>query len=270
MTKHLSIAATLVLGLACSPQADDAREIAMDGSPDVAAEAASHDAVVEAGPRGTDAAEPDDTTPLDDSSPGGGFVPATPEEIAIAGQLEGALLELDCASEEIELQFCHPKDMGIAHVSLAFGGEPDKTYAVVLGVWGVVEGAEYQGGTLHGEHFYAGGQGVTLPVGTSGRPAEYGLVVGGTTYHLNYFERGVAGEHYTYPIEYVTPPIAIAGGSTVELSVQSPDDMINTNHMDTAVMHPPPGLRDQLDAIRSHVPEGQYVYLATASVTVMP
>src|SRR5690349_17452344 len=73
---------------------------------------------------------------------------------AIAGQLHGAFLELECRSEELEFQFCYPKDIGKRSVTLKFGGTPGKTYDVVLAVWGVMETVKYQGGELLAEHFY--------------------------------------------------------------------------------------------------------------------
>src|SRR5687768_16612509 len=62
-----------------------------------------------------------------------------PETLAIAGELHGAFLELECASEEIEFQFCVPKDGGRRSVTLKFGGAFGRTYAVALAVWGVME-----------------------------------------------------------------------------------------------------------------------------------
>src|SRR5688572_7724743 len=59
-----------------------------------------------------------------------------PETLAIAGELHGAFLELECASEEIEFQFCVPKDGGRRSVALKFGGTSGRSYRVALAVWG--------------------------------------------------------------------------------------------------------------------------------------
>jgi hypothetical protein len=181
-----------------------------------------------------------------------------PAEAAIAGQLHGAFLELECRSEEIEFQFCFPKDMGKRSVTLQFGGTPGKTYDVVLSVWGVMETVHYQGGTLYGEHFYEGG--------TSGTPdtAEYGLSFGDKTYYLNYQVIG-AGEHYTYGIQYDSPAIAIPGGAVITLFGRDPNDYINTNHMDSKVTDPPPRLREQLRRIMMEPVQAQFVYVEVKS-----
>jgi hypothetical protein len=185
------------------------------------------------------------------------------EVVAIAGQLEGAFLELECAGEEIEFQFCRPKDMGKRQLNLLFGGEQGKRYSVVLGVWGVVEGVTYKNGMKAGDHFYIGGLGDTP--GT----AEYGLVIGDTTYYLNHFEIG-AGDHYTYGISYTTPPITIVGGSTLTLYVNSPDDLVNTNHMQSEADTPTPGLLRHLEAIKMERVPGQYVYIEVVSAGLAP
>ena len=49
---------------------------------------------------------------------------------AVAGELHGAFLRVECASEEIELQYCHPQDKGIREIRLRIGGEPGRTYQV--------------------------------------------------------------------------------------------------------------------------------------------
>jgi hypothetical protein len=161
-------------------------------------------------------------------------------------------------SEEIEFQFCYPKEMGKRSLTLQFGGTPGKTYDVALAVWGVMETVHYQGGTLLAEHFYAGG--------TSGTPgtAEYGLSFAGQTYYLNYQEIG-AGEHYTYGIQYETPPIPIPGGATITLFARDPNDYINTNHMDSKVTDPPPRLREQLFRIMMEPVQAQFVYVEVKS-----
>jgi hypothetical protein len=205
-----------------------------------------------------DAAEP----PPADAGPD--LAPPTlvpPDVAAIAGQLHGAFLELECRSEEIEFQFCYPKDMGRRSVTLQFGGTPGKTYDVVLAVWGIMEMVKYQGGMLFGEHFYAGG--------SSGTPdtAEYGLSFAGKTYFLNYQEIG-AGEHYTYGIQYESPPIAIPGGTTIALFARDPNDYINTNHMDSKVTDPPPRLREQLFRIMMEPVQAQFVYVEVKTASV--
>ncbi|HXU83216.1 MAG TPA: hypothetical protein VN914_17600, partial [Polyangia bacterium] len=53
-----------------------------------------------------------------------------PQTAAIAGELHGAFLELACMSEEIEFQFCVPRDMGVRSLKLKFGGEFGKAYSV--------------------------------------------------------------------------------------------------------------------------------------------
>jgi hypothetical protein len=181
-----------------------------------------------------------------------------PDMAAIAGQLHGAFLELECRSEEIEFQFCYPKDLGKRSVTLKFGGTAGKTYDVVLAVWGVMETVKYQGGMLSGEHFYAGG--------TSGTPdtAEYGLEFAGKTYYLNYQDIG-AGEHYTYGIQYESPPIPIPGAATITLFGRDPNDYINTNHMDSKVTDPPPRLREQLRRIMMEPVQAQFVYVEVKS-----
>jgi hypothetical protein len=181
-----------------------------------------------------------------------------PQTAAIAGQLHGAFLELACMGEEIEFQFCVPRDMGKREVALKFGGELGKSYQVVLAVWGVMETIKYKGGTLAGEAFYIGGEPDTPMT------AEYGLQIGSQTYFLNYREVG-AGEHYTYGIQYQTPPISIPGGATVTLFVRDPDDLVNTNHMQSMVTDPPPRLREQLRRIDMEMPQSQFVYVEVVS-----
>jgi hypothetical protein len=188
--------------------------------------------------------------------------PATDPSSGIEGELHGAFLELECASGEIEMQFCEPEDMGKRTLMLRFGGDPARTYAVGLRVWGVVEGVKYQEGEKAGYHFYIGGR--------SGTPetAEYILEVGGQRYHLNHFENG-AGEHYTYAIEYTAPAIPIPGASTVRLSVDSPDNLVNTNHMEIKVAAPPPALRQKLEKMQDDPLDWQYVYLEVARIEAM-
>jgi hypothetical protein len=189
--------------------------------------------------------------------------PLSAPALAIAGDLQGAYLELECLSEEIEFQFCRPKDRGQRQVTLHVGGEVGKKYSFVLGVWGVVEGVTYQNGIKGGDHFYIGGKGNTP--GT----AQYGLTVGDLTYYLNHFEIG-AGEHYTYGISYSTPPIVIPGGATLTLYVDDPDNFVNTNHMQSEADNPPPGLLPHLAAIAKETPPGQFVYLEVLSVSPVP
>ena len=203
---------------------------------------------------GHDASVPTDLAGADLAPP----TPLPPETMAIAGALHGAFLELPCAGPELEFQFCVPADMGQRSLSLKFGGQPGTTYAVVLSVWGVMETIKFQGGTLAGDAFYIGG--------ASGTPdtADYGLEVGAQSYHFNYRDLG-AGEHYTYGIQYDTPPIPIPGGATLTLYVRSPDDLINTNHMDSTVTDPPPRLQDELARIMMEPVQGQFIYLEVKS-----
>jgi hypothetical protein len=181
-----------------------------------------------------------------------------PEMAAIAGELHGAFLELECEGEEIEFQFCVPKDMGRRMLTLKFGGQPGKSYAVRLAVWAVMETIKYKDGMLFGEHFYAGGTPQTPMT------AEYGLEIAGQTYFLNYQDVG-AGEHYTYGIQYTSPPITIPGGAAITLFVRDPDDFVNTNHMQSEVTDPPPRLREQLMRILSQTVQGQFVYVEVQS-----
>src|SRR5688572_21041053 len=51
-----------------------------------------------------------------------------PEILVIVGELHGAFLELECASEEIEFQFCVSKDGGRRSVALKFGGTSGWSY----------------------------------------------------------------------------------------------------------------------------------------------
>jgi hypothetical protein len=223
-----------------------------------------HDAAADASSGGGSGGQADaggDDTAGDDSAMA---MPITdPAMLALAGELQGAFLQVDCASPEIELQYCHPKDRGIQNLTFKFGGQPGKVYDVVLRVWGVIEGVRYTGGKAAGEHFYIGGKGSTP--GT----AEYGLVVGALTYYLNHYEQD-GGEHYTYGVSYQTVAIPIPGGTVVGLYVHDPDDFMNTNHMESKAANPSPGLLTHLAAITSQTLQGQYVYLEVASVTPAP
>jgi len=181
-----------------------------------------------------------------------------PETLAIAGELHGAFLELECQSEEIEFQFCLPKDGGRRSVTLKFGGAFGKTYAVALAVWGVMETVTYKNGTLLARYFYEDG------VADTPMTAEYGLEIGGKTYYLNYQVVG-AGEHYTYGIQYETPAITIPGGATITLFVRDPDNFVNTNHMQSMVTDPPPRLRQHLRRIMTERVQGQFVYVEVKS-----
>jgi len=207
-----------------------------------------------------DAEAPD--APVSDLAPPPDLAAPTllpPDMAAIAGQLHGAFLEPECMGEEIEFQFCVPKDMGIRSLSLKFGGTAGKTYSVVLAVWGVMETIKYKGGTLAGDSFYIGGTPDTPMT------AEYGLEIAGQTYFLNYRELG-AGEHYTYGIQYESPPIDIPGATTVKLFVRDPDNLVNTNHMQSMVTDPPPRLREQLRRIDMEMPQSQFVYVEVKNV----
>lgn len=190
--------------------------------------------------------------------------PATPEAIAIAGQLHGAFLRVDCVSPEIELQFCLPEMRGKKRVALKFGGQPGKRYLVTLRVWGVMEAITYRGGTKDGKHFYLGGE-----VGTP-MTAEYGLEVGAARYYFNHRDIG-AGEHYTYGYTYVTTmPITITGGADLALYVSDPDNFMNTNHMDSSVSDVTPGLQEKLDVILAQPLQGQFIYLEVATAVAAP
>jgi hypothetical protein len=177
----------------------------------------------------------------------------------VEGELHGAFLDLPCASEEMEMQYCVPREQGIRSVSLQFGGDPARTYSVALRVWGVVEAVRYEGGTRAADHFYIDGHSVTP------KTAEYTLEVAGTRYHLNHFDNN-AGDHYTFAVEYTAPTIPIPGASTLVLSVRDPDNYVNTNHMETAVAAPPPALRQKLEPMQDLRPRWQYIYMEVASV----
>src|SRR3954447_19906719 len=112
---------------------------------------------------GLDGPQVDAAAPVADVTPPHDLARPTgdPALLAIAGDLHGAFLELECDSEEIEFQFCVPRNMGVIDQMLRFGGEDGKRYAVVLEVWGVVERILYSGGKKQGEHFYVGGQSTT-------------------------------------------------------------------------------------------------------------
>jgi hypothetical protein len=227
-------------------------------------DAAVHSQHPDAGP-GRDLEPARDAAPAPDAAPTPDTTPdlaaptqLPPETVAIAGELHGAFLELECASEEFEFQFCIPKDMGKRSLTLKFGGDPGKRYAVALAVWGVMETIKYKDGTLHPPGFYVGG------VAETPATAEYGLEIAGQTYYLNYMEIG-AGEHYTYGIQYETPPIAIPGGATINLFVRDPDNYVNTNHMQSEVTDPPPRLREQLRRILAQTVQGQFVYVEVKS-----
>jgi hypothetical protein len=223
-------------------------------------------------PAARDAGAPEHLHPVPRDAPDGriptdggyDFARATadPALLAIAGELHGAFLEMECVGEEIELQFCIPKDKAI-DLPLKFGGETGKRYAVALKVWGVVEGVLYTGGKQLGENFYAGGE------GTTPKTASWGLIAGGQTYYLNHFVMG-AGEHYTYGITYETPPIPIDGASTLTFFVHSPDEIINTNHMQNVVIDPTVALQDRLAKIESEHVQGQFIYLEVVSAKLMP
>jgi hypothetical protein len=178
---------------------------------------------------------------------------------AVAGELHGAFLRVECASEEIELQYCHPQDKGIREIPLRVGGEPGRTYQFSLRVWGVMETIRYVGGKATAEHFYIGGRRET-PMN-----AEYGLRTTTQSYWLNHMEVS-PGDHYTYGIEYRTPAISIAGGSTVTLFVHDPDDFMNTNHMDSLPPGAPPALQARLDVIRGQRLMGQFIYVEVEQV----
>jgi hypothetical protein len=239
MKLRLLIAAALVAS--CGPPARPPAD-AGPGTRDAAADAPAD-------------SKPDSASPSPDTAPPT-LLPAS--VAAIAGELHGAFLELECQSEEIEFQFCVPKDMGKRTLTLKFGGEPGKSYAVELAVWGVMETIKYKDGTLAGEHFYTGGSPETPMT------AEYGLEIGGQTYFLNYQDIG-AGEHYTYGIQYQSPAITIPGRSTITLFVRDPDNFVNTNHMQSEVADPPPKLREQLRRIMAETVQGQFVYVEVKS-----
>jgi hypothetical protein len=201
------------------------------------------------------------SAPRDAGGPAPELAPPTllpPETAAIAGELHGAFLELECQSEEIEFQFCLPKDGGRRSLSLKFGGRFGEAYAVVLAVWGVMETIKYKDGMLSGRHFYEGG------VPETPMTAEYGLEIGAETYYLNYQDVG-AGEHYTYGIQYESPAIIIPGGATVTLFVRDPDNFVNTNHMQSMVTDPPPRLRAELRRIMTEKVQGQFIYVEVKS-----
>ena len=80
--------------------------------------------------------------------------------------------------------------------------------------------------------------------------------------------QAVAGGAILALVTHAMIPEALhKGGSTVVLFVhnpQTPDDLINTNHMVSEAENPPPRLQKHLTVIHSQPPEGQYVYLERA------
>jgi len=189
----------------------------------------------------------------------------TPEEIAIAGDLHGAYLLMECA-DKIDDQFCVPKDRATKELPLKFGGDPDTIYNVVLRVWGSVEGITYKNGQMAGKNFYVGGESDTPNYAT------YGLTAGETTYYLNNFDRGKGtGSHYTYTIDYATPAIPIRGGSLLTLFCRDDDNIFTNNHMDTGPKDPPAGLIPKLAVMPREVDLiGQFVYIEVASIEASP
>ena len=142
---------------------------------------------------------------------------------AIAGELDGAFLEPKCTDEQ-KNGFCHHS--GVIEQRVKFGGEAGKEYDVTLNVWGVAEGIKYEGGQPQGDHFYAGGQGVTP------RYSPCGLKVGDTTYFLNRKEDRANDQVYKF--EFTTPAIKIPGQA--DLLLYCTDD--DSKH--TSINHPPP------------------------------
>jgi hypothetical protein len=211
-----------------------------------------------AGHAGHDAGNAELGTSADAADAATDHAEVPPEVLAIAGGLQGAFLQLDCAGPEVELQFCAPEAMGKKSVTVKMGGEPGKKYAVALAVWGVMETITYRNGRPGGGDLYIGGE--------SGTPniAEWGLTTGTETFYLNHFEM-CAGEHYTYGIHYESNLITLPGGATLTLFVRDPDNFINTNHMDSQAEDPPPGLAPQLAKIRAMPLQGQYVYVEVVS-----
>ena len=57
---------------------------------------------------------------------------------------------------------------------------------------------------------------------------------------------------------------------TLVLFAHSPDNIINTNHMDNQVMDPTPALEERLAKIHSEKVQGQFLYLEVASAKVVP
>jgi hypothetical protein len=264
-SKGCSLALALVVGItvavavACSPDAGPGDTSATGA--DAAAADAGRDGAAPHGDthRPADAAAGPDG--LGEDAAAGDAAPGpSAEELAIAGQLHQAFIDLPCMSEEIELQYCIPRDMGKRSVTLQFGGQAGQRYAVVLGVWGVMETVTYANGSHGGEHFDIGGTAVTPMT------AQYGLEIGPQTYHLNQMGIG-AGDHYTYGLTYTTPAITIPGGARIVLFVRDPDNFVNTNHMDSAVEDAPPALQTRVAVIDATVPRHQFVYLEVKSAT---
>jgi hypothetical protein len=271
---RLALRLLFTCSLACAPKSGDSSATPrVDAAPDVVKDAAA-DIARDAPAPDTDHAHSDAHDPPDVGDvPSVDLIdprtwPQTPDAAAaalpagtqaIAGGLHGAFLRVECASEEIELQFCHPQDKGIREIPIRMGGEPGRTYQVTLRVWGVMETVRYVGGMAAGEHFYIGGRRET-PMN-----AEYGLRTTTQSYGLNHMQLS-PGDHYTYGIQYSTPPIPIAGGSSVTLFVHDPDDFMNTNHMDSLPAEAPPALQARLDVIRGQRLQGQFVYLEVVRV----
>jgi hypothetical protein len=142
---------------------------------------------------------------------------------AVAGDLDGAYLEPKC-TDAPKNGFCHHG--GVMEQKLRFGGEAGKSYDDTLNVWSIHEGIRYAGGQPHGDHFYAGGEGVTP------RYSPCALKVGEQNYFLNRKEDRANDKVYKF--EYTTPPIRIPGQS--ELLLYCVDD--DKKHI--SINHPPP------------------------------
>jgi hypothetical protein len=276
---RIALPLLLAGGVACAPEAGSGttptpgRDAGPDAGKDAPAPADAPTRDTHAGHLdGHDAPAPPDVGPMGDvpwvdlidpstwpQTPDAAAAPLPAAARAVAGELHGAFLRVECASEEIELQFCHPQDKGKREIPLRIGGEFGRTYQLTLRVWGVMETIRYVGGMAAGEHFYIGGRRETPMT------AEYGLRTTTQSYWLNHMQLS-PGDHYTYGIQYTAPPITLVGGSTVTLFVNDPDDFMNTNHMDSLPEEAPPALQARLDVIRNQRLMGQFVYIEVVRV----
>jgi hypothetical protein len=171
----------------------------------------------------------------------------------VGGTLHQSILEVKCAAtnNRKDAKFCVP-DSANAHVMVKFGGEAGKMYEVVLRVAGVMEGQKYAGGMASGERFYIGGMGTTANYG------RYGMKVGETQYWLNHAETGAGGDR-TYKMDYMTPPLKIAGGAAIDLSGVDPNNHMTHNFAKHVIEPAPAGLKIMQPA------EGNFFYIEVVS-----
>ena len=178
----------------------------------------------------------------------------------MGGSLDGAFMDVKCMTGRSG-GFCRPEMMGIKNVMFQAGGEPGKTYDVVLRVWAIVEGIAYTGGMPVGDHFYIGGRGTTANYGPCG------LEIGNQTYFLNRHMQ--PGGDSTRKFEYTTPAIKIPGGAMVTMFCRDTNNHLtmNSERGRHVIMNPPPELAAK---IGMQPVEGHFIYLKVMSSTPAP